>query len=54
MKTNTPKSPKGDLVLPPSFNNHGTSAQRVCWLKKGATSGRFTDGDTFSSDYAAL
>jgi len=40
-------------TVPDAFN-HGTSAQRVRWLKKGATSGRVPDGDTFSSDYAAL
>jgi len=40
-------------TVPDAFN-HGTSAQRVRWLKKGASSGRFTDGDTFSPDYSAL
>ena len=40
-------------TVPDSFN-HGTSAQRARWLKKGATTGRFADGDTFSLDYASL
>ena len=40
-------------TVPDAFN-HGTSEQRVRWLKKGASSGRFTDGDTFSPDYSAL
>lgn len=40
-------------TVPDAFN-HGTSAQRVRWLKKGATSGRIADGDTFSADYSAL
>jgi len=34
--------------------NHGTSAQRVSWLKKGATTGIIANGDTFSPDYSAL
>ena len=40
-------------TVPDAFN-HGTSAQRVRWLKKGATTGRFADGDTFSPAYSAL
>ncbi|MCL1934159.1 MAG: zinc metallopeptidase [Candidatus Azobacteroides sp.] len=40
-------------TVPDAFN-HGTSEQRVRWLKKGATTGRITDGDTFSSDYSSL
>ncbi len=40
-------------TVPDAFN-HGTSAQRVRWLKKGATTGRVADGDTFSPDYSAL
>jgi predicted metalloprotease len=40
-------------TVPDAFN-HGTSAQRVRWLKKGATTGRVTDGDTFSMGYASL
>jgi len=40
-------------TVPDAFN-HGTSAQRVRWLKKGATSGQVTDGDTFSPAYTSL
>jgi len=40
-------------TVPDAFN-HGTSAQRVRWLKKGASTGRITDGDTFSPNYSAL
>jgi len=40
-------------TVPDAFN-HGTSAQRVRWLKKGATTGQVADGDTFSPDYASL
>ena len=40
-------------TVPDAFN-HGTSAQRVRWLKKGATTGRVADGDTFSPDYSSL
>ena len=40
-------------TVPDAFN-HGTSAQRVRWLKKGAVAGRVADGDTFSLNYAAL
>jgi len=40
-------------TVPDAFN-HGTSAQRVRWLKKGATTGRVADGDTFSPDYTSL
>jgi predicted metalloprotease len=40
-------------TVPDAFN-HGTSAQRVSWLKKGATTGRVADGDTFSPDYTSL
>ena len=40
-------------TVPDSFN-HGTSAQRVKWLKKGYTSGNPALGDTFSIDYNAL
>ena len=38
---------------PESFT-HGTSAQRIKWLKKGLTSGRIADGDTFSPNYNSL
>lgn len=34
-------------VVPDAFN-HGTSAQRAAWLKKGYTLGTLRDGDTFS------
>ena len=40
-------------AVPESFN-HGTSAQRVRWLKKGLNSGNVNDGDTFSQDYNSL
>ena len=40
-------------TVPDAFN-HGTSAQRVRWLKKGLSSGRVSDGDTFSQDYEEL
>ncbi len=39
--------------VPDSFN-HGTSAQRVKWLKKGLSSGNISLGDTFSPSYQAL
>ena len=40
-------------TVPDAFN-HGTSAQRARWLKKGASAGRFADGDTFSPAYNSL
>ena len=40
-------------TVPDAFN-HGTSAQRVRWLKKGLASGRLNDGDTFSLSYNEL
>ena len=40
-------------ATPESFT-HGTSAQRMKWLKKGLSTGRMADGDTFSQDYNAL
>lgn len=40
-------------TVPDAFN-HGTSAQRVRWLKKGLNSGSINDGDTFSPDYSDL
>ena len=40
-------------TVPDAFN-HGTSAQRIRWLKKGATTGNIANGDTFSPDYSAL
>lgn len=39
--------------VPDSFN-HGTSAQRVKWLKKGLTTGDINYGDTFSPAYTQL
>jgi predicted metalloprotease len=39
--------------VPDSFN-HGTSDQRVRWLKKGLRSGNLNDGDTFSPNYNEL
>ena len=33
---------------------HGTSAQRMRWLKKGLTTGDITQGDTFSPSYESL
>lgn len=40
-------------AVPETFN-HGTSAQRVKWLKKGASTGDIRGGDTFSPDYNSL
>ena len=40
-------------TVPDSFN-HGTSAQRSKWLKKGLTTGSVAGGDTFSPRYADL
>ncbi|MDR2204956.1 MAG: neutral zinc metallopeptidase [Flavobacteriaceae bacterium] len=40
-------------TVPDAFN-HGTSAQRIRWLKKGATTGQISAGDTFSPDYSSL
>ena len=40
-------------VVPESFN-HGTSAQRLRWLKKGLTCGKITEGNTFSISYEEL
>lgn len=39
--------------VPETFN-HGTSAQRSRWLKKGITTGNIKDGDTFSPAYHQL
>jgi len=39
--------------VPDSFN-HGTSAQRTKWLKKGLTTGDLSLGDTFSPSYSSL
>lgn len=40
-------------AVPDSFN-HGTSAQRVKWLKRGFEKGDLDYGDTFSPDYNRL
>lgn len=40
-------------TVPDSFN-HGTSAQRSRWLRKGLSTGDITAGDTFSPSYNAL
>ena len=39
--------------MPESFT-HGTSAQRVKWLRKGLTTGDLRGGDTFSQSYNQL
>lgn len=39
--------------VPESFN-HGTSAQRTKWLKKGLHTGNVKDGDTFTPQYSQL
>lgn len=39
--------------IPDSFN-HGTSAQRSRWLKKGISCGDINQGDTFSVNYNSL
>lgn len=39
--------------VPDSFN-HGTSAQRLKWLKKGLRTGNVKDGDTFTPQYSQL
>lgn len=40
-------------TVPDAFN-HGTSAQRMRWLKKGIQTGNPDDGDTFSPNYSDL
>ncbi len=40
-------------TVPESFN-HGTSAQRSRWLKKGLSTGSVAGGDTFSPSYSNL
>lgn len=40
-------------TVPDAFN-HGTSAQCVRWLKKGLSSGKIANGDTFSIGYDDL
>ncbi len=46
------KKAKG-YTVPDAFN-HGTSAQRMRWLKRGLTSGDPRDGDTFTPSYDSL
>lgn len=38
----------------PEMFDHGRSDQRVRWLEKGASTGRLSDGDTFSPSYQSL
>ena len=40
-------------TVPETFN-HGTSAQRNRWLKKGLTTGNLSLADTFSPKYSEL
>lgn len=40
-------------TVPDAFN-HGTSAQRMSWLKKGLLNGDMNNGDTFSVNYSDL
>lgn len=40
-------------AVPETFN-HGTSAQRARWLKRGYSTGDITEGDTFSPKYNSL
>jgi len=40
-------------TVPDAFN-HGTSAQRVRWLKKGFQTGDISQGNTFAVDYSQL
>lgn len=40
-------------TVPESFN-HGTSAQRIRWLKRGITTGDISYGDTFTPQYSEL
>ena len=40
-------------TMPETFN-HGTSAQRQRWLKRGLTTGDMAEGDTFSPAYRSL
>lgn len=40
-------------AVPETFN-HGTSSQRVKWLKRGATTGDIRYGDTFTPSYSDL
>ncbi|MBP5342120.1 MAG: neutral zinc metallopeptidase [Bacteroidales bacterium] len=40
-------------TMPETFN-HGTSAQRMRWLKKGLSTGSVAGGDTFTPSYKSL
>lgn len=40
-------------TVPESFN-HGTSAQRMRWLKRGLSTGNLNNADTFSGSYESL
>ena len=40
-------------TVPDTFN-HGTSAQRIRWLKKGLQAGNIQDGNTFDIPYKQL
>lgn len=40
-------------TVPDAFN-HGTSAQRMSWLKKGLLTGDINNGDTYSVNYSDL
>ena len=40
-------------TVPDAFN-HGTSAQRMSWLKKGLLTGDMNNGDTYSINYSDL
>lgn len=40
-------------TVPESFN-HGTSSQRMRWLKRGISTGKISDADTFSGSYSSL
>ena len=40
-------------TMPETFN-HGTSAQRSRWLRKGISTGDINQGDTFSPSYSSL
>lgn len=40
-------------TVPDAFN-HGSSAQRMSWLKKGLLTGDMNNGDTFSVNYSDL
>lgn len=45
---------KASGTVKPDLFTHGTSAQRMKWLKKGLTTGDLRGGDTFSVSYSAL